>query len=182
MYSSGLMINQRSEFWFFCKPWLLITKAFATCWNLDLESGTSKYVLFATFVDRFRKNTRNDKIYLPELSKTYNLNFLLQNSSGHFSVCLKPAPPNSKCYKIYGGFFFSCHKIWSIVCWLVHHYIGLFIRFWKVSRPLYRNHNFWVSPWNLFLECSFRVLTVCFKLTLPPRKTIIPSINRSEAP
>ena len=59
-------------------------------------------------------------------------------------MCLKPAPQSSMGCKFYGRFFFSSRKIWSVVCRLVDHSIGLFIIFRKISRPVYEREN--VTP------------------------------------
>ena len=59
-------------------------------------------------------------------------------------MCLKPAPRSSMGCKFYGRFFFSSRKIWSVVCRLVDHSIGLFIIFRKISRPVYEREN--VTP------------------------------------
>ena len=127
MYSSRLMINQCSEFWFFCKPCLSLE----LCCLLKPYPGVRYFEirLLCYVRDRFSKTVRINKIFLTDLNKTYNCNFLLLNCSGQVSVCLKPAPRNSMGCKFYGGFFFSCRKFWSVVCWLVDHYIGYFISF-----------------------------------------------------
>ena len=122
----------------FCKPCLSLKLLLL----VETLAGVRYFKIrpFCHVLDRFCKIVRS-KICQPELNKTYNFNFLLQNCSGQVSVCLKPAPPNSMDCKFYRGFFFSCCKILSVVCWLVYCYKGLFYKFMKSFEAFYRHHK-----------------------------------------
>ena len=139
---------------------ILITNAFAKCWKL---SAVLRNTYFLPRLRLFLKKIWSNKFFLPVLNKNYNsFNFnFCKTVRDRFPCVWKPAPRSSMGCKFYGRFFFSSRKILSVVCRLVDHYIGLFISFLKISRPVYetsQNLSFSVKAncWAFF-SSTYRV-------------------------